>query len=95
MTKERKPSQVPKFKDEKEAATFWDTHSPEDFPGEFKEVEATFSRPLIKKGLTIKLSEDTINQLREVAEHQGIGPTTLARIWILEHLRGRGEQKTP
>ncbi|MCL4545463.1 MAG: BrnA antitoxin family protein [Chloroflexi bacterium] len=92
MTKEREPSQLPKFKDEQALATFWDTHSPEDFPEEFEEVQATFSRPLIKRGLTIKLSEDTINQLREIAQEQGIGPTTLARMWILEHLR---EQRRP
>jgi hypothetical protein len=78
---------IPTFKDEAEAAAFWDTHSPEDYPSEFEEVQVHFSRPLIKRGLTIKLSDETIQKLREIAQHKGIGPTTLARMWILEHLR--------
>jgi len=84
---ETRDQPIPIFKNEAEAAAFWDTHSPEDYPNEFEEVPTRFSRPLIKRGLTIKLSEDTIRELREVAEDKGIGPTTLVRMWVLEHLR--------
>jgi len=87
MTKERKTSRLPEFKSEEEAAAFWDTHSPEDFPEEFEPVQVKFSRPLIKRGLTIKLSDETIDQLRKLGQEQGIGPSTLVRMWILEHLR--------
>jgi CopG antitoxin of type II toxin-antitoxin system len=89
MTQSRKrgAEQIPTFKDEAEAAAFWDTHSPEDYPEEFVEAEVRFSRPLIKRGLTIKLSEDTIRDLREIAQQKGIGPSTLVRMWVLEHLR--------
>ena len=92
MTTELKLSRLPKFKDEAEAAAFWDTHSPEDFPEEFEDVQVRFSRPLIKRGLTIKLSEETIQRLREIAQERGIGPSTLARMWILEHL-SQGEKQ--
>jgi hypothetical protein len=78
---------VPEFATEEEARAFWDTHSPEDFPGEFSEAKVEFDRPLIKRGLTVKLSEETINQLRDLAKAQGIGPSTLARMWILERLQ--------
>lgn len=45
--KTQKPlSRIPKFKSYEEEADFWDTHSPEDFPGEFEEVDVTFARPL-------------------------------------------------
>lgn len=88
---EEKSVRIPTFKDEQEAGAFWDTHSPEDFPREFREVRATFARPLIKRGLTVKLSDETIAQLRTIAAAQGIGPSTLARMWILEHLRREGQ----
>ena len=52
-----------------------------------------FDRPLIKRGLTVKLSEETIGQLRTLAEAQGIGPSTLARMWILERLQEQGRRK--
>jgi hypothetical protein len=90
---------LPTFKNEAEAGAFWDTHSPEDYPEAFQEVQARFARPLVKRGLTIKLSEETIAQLKELAGKQGIGPSTLARMWILEQLRLHRDQpstaKTP
>ncbi len=91
--KSSKVSALPQFENEAEAAAFWDTHSPEDYPEEFQDVDVRFSRPLIKRGLTVKLSEGTIAQLREIAEERGIGPSTLARMWILEHLRAETEQR--
>ncbi len=95
MTKrtETEATNPPAFKNEAEAAAFWDTHSPLDYPQAFTETEVTFDRPLIKRGLTIKLSEQTIEQLRELAQEKGIGPSTLARMWILEHLKA--EAKPP
>lgn len=92
--KEAQPTRIPKFNTPEEAGEFWDTHSPEDFPEQFKEVQVKFSRPLIKRGLTIKLDDETIQELRIIAQQKGIGPTTLARIWILEHLKQeRGSQQ--
>ncbi len=88
-------NQIPKFKDEAEAAAFWDTHSPLDFPEEFEEVQVSFARPLIKRGLTVKFSEETIQQLQEIAARLGIGPTTLVRMWVLERLdQQKQEQKS-
>jgi hypothetical protein len=78
---------VPDFADEQEAAAFWDTHSPLDYPDDFEEVEIGRSSPSRKRGLTVKLDEATIKLLTELAAQQGIGPSTLARMWILEHLR--------
>jgi hypothetical protein len=83
---------VPAFRDEAEAAEFWDTHSPLDYPETFRETDVRFDRPAVKRGLTIKLSEETIAKLRALAHDRGIGPTTLARMWILEHLKGEENQ---
>jgi len=40
------PSRIPEFRSYEEEAEFWDTHSPEDFPGEFEVVDVTFAHPL-------------------------------------------------
>lgn len=89
MTRRKKIQlkRIPKFANEQEAAVFWDTHSPMDYPEEFKKAEVKFSRPLIKRGLTVKLSDDTINELTKVARAQGIGPSTLVRMWLLQHMK--------
>lgn len=86
------PRDIPAFRDEAEAATFWDTHSPLDYPDEFQETQVSFARPLIKRGLTVKLDQDTIEELRALARDRGLGPSTLARMWILEHLRLERQQ---
>ena len=41
----------------------------------------------LSQGITIRLAPETLEKLRTQADEMGIGPTTLARIWILEHLR--------
>lgn len=81
------PTGVPEFADLQQAAEFWDTHSPLDFPEHFEEVDIADNRPARKRGITIKLEERTIDQLTSIAREQGIGPSTLARMWILDHLR--------
>ena len=92
--KEASSPKIPQFKTEAEAAEFWDTHSPLDYPDQFQEVETKFTRPLIKRGLTVKLDKETIQELSQIAREQGIGPTTLARMWILEHLKSRKNQQS-
>lgn len=37
--------------------------------------------------MAVRLDQETLARLRELAQEQGIGPTTLVRMWILEHLR--------
>jgi len=78
---------VPTFTNEQEAAAFWDTHSPLDYPDDFEEIEIRVDRSTRKRGLTVKLDQATIDQLADIAKQQGIGPSTLARMWIIEHLR--------
>jgi hypothetical protein len=80
-------SQIPPFRNLAEAAAFWDTHSPLDYPNEFHEAEVKFAPSVGKRGLTVRLAENTIAELREIAEARGVGPSTLARMWILEHLQ--------
>jgi len=49
-------------------------------------VQMEVKKPL-DKVIPIRLSADKWEELRKEAKEMGIGPTTLARMWILERLR--------
>ncbi|MFW6126456.1 MAG: hypothetical protein ACOC58_05055 [Chloroflexota bacterium] len=50
-----------------------------------EEIEVKVKRPL-EKIVPVRLSAAHWSELREYARELGIGPTTLARMWILERL---------
>lgn len=72
------------FKTLEEEANFWDTHDAIDVLG--KDAKVGFHRAPKNDTLTIRFEYDDIQKLRSKASHLGIGPTTLARIWIKEKL---------
>ncbi|MBI1800305.1 MAG: hypothetical protein HY259_14970 [Chloroflexi bacterium] len=76
---------VPSFANREDEARYWDTHSLADHWDEAKPVRVRFARNL-SQGITVRLDPETLEALRRRAHQQGIGPTTLARMWILEHL---------
>ncbi|MBI2760990.1 MAG: hypothetical protein HYX51_06150 [Chloroflexi bacterium] len=49
-------------------------------------VEVEVSRPL-DKVIPVRLASDKWEALRAEAKELGLGPTTLARMWLLEKLR--------
>ena len=51
-------------------------------------VQVEVKKPL-NKVIPIRLPSDKWEQIREEARELGVGPTTLARMWILDHLRQR------
>jgi hypothetical protein len=85
-----KKSRIPIFKSIEEEAAFWDTHSSEEFADELTPAEnVKFVKGKSKKALTVRFDEDTFDELNREASEKGIGPSTLARMLILEHLRAR------
>ncbi len=78
-------SRIPAFKTLEEEAAWWDTHDPADYQSGLKTVRVRFAKNL-SAGLNIRLDPHSLEQLRSVARRKGIGPTTQARIWIMEHL---------
>lgn len=84
--RDQAPDAVPAFADLQEAADFWDSHSPLDFPDDFEEAEIRISRVVRDGRLTVDLDRVAFDRLREVASREGIDPSALARSWILEHL---------
>ena len=82
MTKQTK---IPVFASREEEAHWWDNHSVADYLNEFKPVKVRFAKNL-SQGITIRFHFQTLTKLRSSAKKKGIGPTTLARMWILERL---------
>ena len=91
--KEGQPSRIPEFKSREEEAEWWDTHDITDYLDELKPVKVRFAKNL-SEGINIRLDPETLAKLRQIAQEKGIGPTTLARMWILEHLREEQQAST-
>lgn len=87
-----KPSRFPTFSSLEEEAAFWDTHDTADYEDEFKPVKVRFAKNL-SEPLTIRLDPKTLAELRAQAHEKGIGPTTLARMWLLERLHSKGTER--
>lgn len=77
---------IPEFQSREEEAEFWDSHDLADYWDDFKPANVQFAKNL-SEGLNIRLDKETLELLRQLAQSKGIGPTALARMWILEHLR--------
>jgi hypothetical protein len=88
MTREHNKEPIPEFRSREEEARFWDTHDMADYWDDFKPVKVRFAKNL-SEGLHIRLDPQTMNQLRSEAADKGVGPTTLARMWIKERLQGK------
>jgi hypothetical protein len=86
LTNTQRRTRIPRFKSLEEEAEFWDKHSPLDFPDEWVEVKRVkVARPL-NHILAVRLDARTIDRLAEVGRAKGLGPSTLARMWLLERL---------
>lgn len=89
MTKRKvqeQASRIPEFASREEMAEWFDTHDMADYQDEFKTVKVRFAKKL-SEGINIRLDDETVAALRSQAPEKGIGPTTLARMWIMERLR--------
>jgi predicted DNA binding CopG/RHH family protein len=73
------------FKTLEEEADYWDTHSPVDDMDENKPV--IVHRAQKTETLTVRFDPQDLAALREQADERGLGPTTLVRMWVREHLR--------
>jgi predicted DNA binding CopG/RHH family protein len=81
-----KPSRIPEFQSREEEAEFWDTHDITDYLDELQPVEVRFA-PNLSSGMTVRLDPTDREALGRIAAERGIGPSTLARMWIKERLR--------
>ncbi len=84
---------IPKFKSEKEAARFWETHSFEDYPTDTKESEIGFVKKP-KKTVALRLDPTDIKSVEAIAKKKGLSYTALLRRWIKEHLDKESKRVT-
>lgn len=72
-----------------EIAEFWDTHDSADYWDQMEDVtgEVTVKGPT--EIVSIRLPESDLKQIKRMAEEQGLGHTTLIRMWIREKLKKR------
>jgi hypothetical protein len=93
MTKTERNKRVPEFATHEEAAKWFDSHDMGDYLDEFEVVDSSrvHVEPNLSHGITVRLTPELLNDLRTKAKAKGIGPSTLARMWIIEHLRGDKE----
>ncbi len=85
MSGRQKQKRIPAFARREEEARFWDTHDTAEFEDEFEPIDVRFANNL-SQGITVRFTPETLETLRATAQRKGIGPTTLARMWILERL---------
>lgn len=83
---------IPAFNDIEEEAEFWDTHDLTQFDGvELQRVEVNIS-PDLRDRITVRLEPADREQLARAARSMGVGPSTLARIWLKERLARESER---
>jgi len=80
---------APKFKTRKEEREFWDTHDSTDFLDDFKPAkDVVFVRPK-KEVISLRLEPGIIKKLRELADKEGLPPTSYARMLIVKGIRAQ------
>jgi predicted DNA binding CopG/RHH family protein len=78
---------VPKFKSLKEEREFWNTHDSMDYHDDFKTTKnVVFVRPK-KEVISLRLEPKFIRRLRELADKEGLPPTTYARMLIVKSIQ--------
>ena len=78
---------VPKLKNLKEEREFWDTHDSTDYLDEFEVAEdVVFVRPK-KEVISLRLDPKIVRKLKELADKEGLPPTTYARMLIVKGIR--------
>ncbi|MCD6296975.1 MAG: hypothetical protein J7M30_07460 [Deltaproteobacteria bacterium] len=80
---------IPKFKNLKEERSFWDTHDTTEYLDDFEVAEdVIFVRPK-KEVISLRLDPNIVRKLREIADKEGLPPTTYARMLIIKGIRER------
>src|SRR5712692_9419405 len=73
------------FQTVEEEAMYWGTHSAVD--GIDERTVVGFHPARKTDSLTIRFEPEEIQRIRTEANQRGIGPSTLVRMWVMEHLK--------
>jgi len=78
---------IPMFKNDEERAKFWQEHSFADFVEDTDEADIILRRNEGESStVSITLSKEDLNLIKEFAREMGITPVTLMKLWIKEKL---------
>jgi hypothetical protein len=77
---------IPAFNNIEEEAEFWDTHDITDFLDELRPAKLVVGGELAER-VTVRLEQADREELARRAAVKGVGPSTLARMWLKERLQ--------
>ena len=89
LPRESNKSRIPDFQSIEEEAAFWDTHDFTEFLDETRPVKLRVGKNFTE-ALTVRLERTDREELERRAANQGVGPSTLVRMWIKDRLRQPG-----
>jgi len=79
---------IPKFKNIREEADFWDKNDVTDFMPKMKEVKVKYSPNILKEeSIVIRVQPRMKKKLEMMAENNGLTLSTMLRMWFVERLR--------
>ncbi len=81
---------IPASMTRQQAADFWDTHSVTDYLDELDPVEGPLDVAINEPVLPVPLSRQDLDALRQAARRRGLASSALAKVWLLDRLRGEG-----
>lgn len=83
--KKKKIDPIPKFKNYKEEAEFWDTHSLADYWDKWEDIDLVFELDKPREAsLVLRLQKAFKDKLKKIARSKGLDVSTLARMWLME-----------
>lgn len=79
---------IPKFKNIKEEADFWDKNDITDFLSEMKKVKVEYNPKILKEeNIVIRVQSKMKKRLEILAENNGLTLSTMLRTWFMERLK--------
>ena len=83
-------TKIPQTDSIAELAQFWDTHDLTDFEQELEEVTEPVFEWSRAAAVEVQFQPQELELLKQLAQAQGMGHTTLIRAWVLERLHPAG-----
>jgi len=88
MTNQQHKNRIPEFSNRQEMAEWFDTHDIADYQDVFKTVESHIALEKTKQEtIVVRIHKGVKDQLASIARAKGLNISSLARMWLMEHLQ--------
>lgn len=91
----KKKSRIPKFNNYTEEAEFWDTHDVTDFLDELTPVKLIYKPAKKEELVAVRVETKLKKRVGDIADRWGLSPSSLVRMWIVEHVRAFDNKAEP